>query len=91
MTQKIDGVCTKTEQVLYGSIDLTGSGTVPWSAPHYTEICVDGEGKVDIYIHDGSNIINNNYDIQDERYYITDNIPSQCDLSRDLGNKCFSW
>ena len=47
-----DDLCNKIEEVPYGRIEPTGSVISPWSALHYTATCVDGEAKVDIYIHD---------------------------------------
>ena len=62
----IDDVYTKIEEVTYIIMYPMVSITAPWSALHYTATCVDGESKVYIYIHDGSNIINHNYDSQDK-------------------------
>ena len=76
----------KIEEVPYGRIDTAGSATSPWSAMHYTDTCFDRDEKVDIYINDKYNIISHNFDSQYERYGITANIPSLCELSRDMGN-----
>ena len=43
-----DDVCTKIEEVPYGSIDLTVYVTSLLATPHYTATCIEWDEKVDI-------------------------------------------
>ena len=47
--------------------------------------------KIEILILDGSKVINQNYDIQDEKYDTTGNIPIWYNSIRDTGNMFFFW
>lgn len=69
--------CIKHEEVPFGSIEK------------HVLSCTEGTAVMDIYIHDGSKIINQAADYDSPLYDITSQIPERCEPSEDYGNKCY--